>query len=281
MSAIISNFVFSPGRLQPPSSPDNGADKYTPTPSSSASRQSKRAWVLSALCGLFTMLLQPAANAAPIGDLIYPQDCAPHWDVGNLTERYFIKGPAIKGEYVLACFNTTPALTPIAGPALDDMHIRVTSPNGGRLVIGPPGFQVEINDIPQTLGTGNLAGESFHFDANADILLVRHDGIPLDLPFLVGLLGANVCVNFSDNGVALPPNAPCPQIGDPPLPQQPPVDPFDPDDVANPFRVFARAEDFSTFSGLFISEIPEPSSAYLMGMAMFALLAKRHARRRV
>lgn len=271
MLTIISKFILSLKGLQQQPSINNDA-KSARTPSTSASWRSKRAWALRTLCGLVLTLLQPAVNAAPIGNLIYPQDCAPHWDVGNLTERYSIKGPVIKDDYVLACFNTNPALNPIEGPALDDIHIRVTSPNGGRMVIGPSGFHVEIDGIAQTLGTGNLAGESFRFDANADIVLFRHDGIPLDLPFLVGLLGADVCVNFSDNGVVLPPNAPCPQIGDPPLPLQPPVDPFDPEDVANPFRVFARADDFSTFSGFFIGEISEPSSAYLLSLAMFALM---------
>ena len=159
----------------------------------------------------------PAASAP-----IWPNDCTRYYQIGDLSEAYQLQGEGI------LCFETLLAGPhAVQGGAADDLHLTITSLTGGSFRIGNPGHQVHYaGGGTEPLGTGNLAGESFHFDAGTvEVDITRHDGIDLLMPIWNRNPNVTLCVRFSDAGVVLPGANPCR-----PAPGQPPWMPPNEDD---------------------------------------------------
>lgn len=173
-------------------------------------------WKHKALVALAAVLVGVAGHGPAIAApaLIWPFDCTKYYDVGDLTEAYDLQGVGV------LCLNTLLAgPNGVEGPAADDMHLTIVSDTGGSFRIGNGGHQVSIGGIPQTLGTGNLPGESFRFGPGTiEVDISSHDGMDLQLP--VDNQNPNVkrlCVRMSDAGVVLPGPDPCrPAPGQPP-----------------------------------------------------------------
>ena len=219
------------------------------------------------LCVLAWCLFIPRlAIADPV--LLWPDNCDYYWNIADVKESFLVRGPVADGAFVITCFNTITGA--VAGGLFDDFHISIYSPNGGNARIGTGGHQVAVGGVPQNLGTGNLAGDTFHFGPGlTSIDLVKHDGIDPMLPVMNWLVGSIICFWPTESGKPAP-DDPCgPQLGDPPLPNRP-VDA--PDPLVPPFRIFEFA---ARGPGIELFSVPEPSTISLVVLIFLMVAASK------